>query len=344
MNEKNIYLNSGYLNFEFIMNLNYPFTFIIGARGVGKTYGGLDYIYKNRLKYIHLRRTQVQADLLSSSAFMPYKQLCVDNGWNIGVTGVAKNVAGLAEIENDETLKPFGYICALSTFSNLRGFDASDIDVIFYDEFIPETTAKPIKSEYETLLNVYETVNRNRELQGKPPVKLVCCANSNTIDNPYFIGLGVINKIASMQTKGKMIYTDDSRGLIIINLTKSPISKLKKDTALYKLSENTDFGQMALENLYSGTDMSTIQRERIIEYKPRVSVGEITIYVHKSKRIYYATTHKSGSPVTFTTSTDDLERYRNAFKKILVTAYYEDRFLFEDAVSQVLFKRYTLQK
>ena len=152
MVEKKIYLDSGYLNVDYIMSLNYPFTFIIGARGVGKTYGMLDHIYRNKMQYIHLRRTQVQADLLSSNAFMPYKQLCVDNGWNIGVTGVAKNVAGIAEIEEEQYLKPFGYICALSTFSNLRGFDASDVTCIFYDEFIPESVAKPIKSEYETLL------------------------------------------------------------------------------------------------------------------------------------------------------------------------------------------------
>ena len=336
-----LYLESGYLNVDHIMSLDYPFTFIIGARGVGKTYGVLEYIYENKEKYIHLRRTQVQADLLSSSAFQPYKQLCADKGWNIGVNSVAKNVSGIAEIEDDVFKDNFGYICALSTFSNLRGFDASDVNIIFYDEFIPETTAKPIRSEYETLLNVYETVNRNRELKGCKPVKLICCANSNTIDNPYFIGLGVINKIASMQSKGRMIYKDDSRGLLIINLSKSPISQKKKNTALYRLSDNTDFGQMALENLYAGTDMSTISRERLIEYRPKVNVGEITIYLHKSKRTYYATTHKSGSPVVFSTSTDDLERYRNAYRKIFMCAYYEDRFLFEDAVSQVLFKRYT---
>lgn len=339
-----IYLDSGYLNADHIMSLGYPFTFVIGARGVGKTYGFLEYIYEKRMKYIHLRRTQVQADLLSSSAFQPYKQLNVDKGWNVGITGVAKNVSGLAEMDEDgeNYLPPFGFICALSTFSNLRGFDASDVEIIFYDEFIPETTAKPIKSEYETLLNVYETVNRNRELKGLPPVRLVCCANSNTIDNPYFIGLGVINKIASLQSKGKMIYKDDDRGLLIINLTKSPISQRKKNTALYKLSANTDFGDMALENLYSGTDTSTISRERLVEYKPRVNVGEITIYLHKSKRIYYVSTHRSGSPITYTTSTDDLERYRSAWRKVYLMAYFENRFLFEDAVSQVLFKRYTL--
>lgn len=342
MNEKYIYLDSGYLNVDYIMRANYPFTFIIGARGVGKTYGVLEWIFENKEKYIHLRRTQVQADLLCSNAFQPYKQLCTDKLWSIGVTPVAKNIAGLAEIENETYLKPFGFICALSTFSNLRGFDASDVNIIFYDEFIPEVTAKPIKSEYETLLNVYETVNRNRELKGNPPVKLICCANSNTIVNPYFIGLGVINKIASMQAKGRMIYTDDERGLLIINLNKSPISARKKNTALYKLSDNTDFGNMALENLYSGTDVTTISREKIIEYKPRVTVGEITIYLHKSKRVYYATTHKSGSPITFSTSSDDLDRYRNAYKKIYLCAFYEGRFLFEDAVSQVLFKKYTM--
>ena len=101
-----LYLDSGYLNVDYIVKLGFPFTFIIGARGVGKTYGVLKYIYEQKIKYIHLRRTQVQADLLCSNAFQPYKQLCTDYGWNIGVTPVAKNISGLAEIEEE-------VICAL---------------------------------------------------------------------------------------------------------------------------------------------------------------------------------------------------------------------------------------
>lgn len=341
-----LYLENGYLDVDSILKPdNFPFTFIIGARGVGKTYGVLEYIYANSLTSIILRRTQVQADLLSNKAFQPYKQLNADKGWNIGVDSVAKNVTGLYNMDDEgkKTGSPFGYICALSTFSNLRGFDASDIRLIFYDEFIPESNAKPIRMEYETLLNMYETVNRNRELNGLPPVKLVCCANSNTIDNPYFIGLGIVNKIASLQSKGKSVYMDVKRGLLVINLAYSPISKAKSDTALYRLSGEGNFSDMALGNIYSGVDYAYIKHCPIVEYIPRYTIGEITIYKHKSKNEFYVSTHKAGSPSTYTSSTDDIERFRQANKLVLGMAYYYGTIFFEDAISQVLFRKYALE-
>lgn len=336
-----IYLDSGYLNVAEIMNSNYPFTFIIGARGVGKTYGVLKEIYEQNIKSIILRRTQIQSDLISNSAFHPYLTLNNDMGWNVSVSNIAKNVTGLyKDIEND--LTPFGFICALSTFANLRGFDASGVDVVFYDEFIPEVNARPLKMEYETLLNMYETVNRNRELKGKSPVKLICCANSNTIDNPYFIGLGIVNKVASMQAKGKNVYVDEKRGLMVINLSDSPISKMKSGTALYKLSGEGEFSSMALSNIYRGVEYDYVKPCPIIEHIARVTVGEITIYRHKSKDRFYVSTHKSGSPIKFSSSTDDLQRYKQSCKMVFGTAFYEGRILFEDAISQVLFKKYTL--
>lgn len=336
-----IYLDNGYLNVDAIMNEPYPFTFIIGARGVGKTYGVLKYIYENVDFSIILRRTQQQSDIISNNTMQPYLTLNNDMLWDVRVSSIAKNLAGLyKDIEENPT--PFSYICALSTFANLRGFDASNVSVIFYDEFIPEANARPIKMEYETLLNMYETVNRNRELKGKPPVKLVCCANSNTIDNPYFIGLGIVNKVASMQNKGKSVYTDDKRGLMVINLTDSPISKAKKNTALYRLAGDGEFTSMALSNVYKGVEYDYVCKCPIIEHIPRVTVGEITIYRHKSKDRFYVSTHRTGSPVKYSSSTDDLLRYRQACKLVFGSAFYDGRVLFEDAISQVLFKKYTL--
>ena len=336
----NLYLDSGYLDVTEIIQSKYPFIFIIGARGVGKTYGALKHLYENDMSFILLRRTQVQADLISSPAFQPYKQLNIDMGWDVTVSSIAKNVTGIYKHDGD--LKPAGFICALSTFSNLRGFDASDIEIIFYDEFIPEKNARPIKMEYETLLNMFETVNRNRELSGRKPVKLVCCANSNSIDNPYFIGMGVVNKIASMQSKGKNIYTDDKRGLMIINLSDSPISRAKKDTALYRLSGDNEFSSMALSNIYTGVEYDYVRPCPIIEHIARVTVGEITIYRHKSSDRFYVSTHRSGSPIKYSSSTDDLERYKQSCKYVFGSAFYEGRMFFEDAISQVLFKKYTL--
>lgn len=346
LKENDLYLPSGYLNVDRILQEEYPFIFIIGARGVGKTYGILKYIFQQELTALILRRTQVQSDIISNNAFHPYKKLCADNGWNVRTVPVVKNVTGLCRSDEDgEILEdPFAFIAALSTFANLRGFDASDVDIIFLDEFIPEPGSKPVPNEYEKYLNAYETVNRNRELNGERPVTFICAANSNSIDNPYFIGLGIVNKIYAMQRKGRSIYTDEKRGLLVINLASSPISDAKRDTALYRLSAGTGFESMALSNQYGDLDTSRISnRERIIDYRPIFTVGEITLYKHKSLHKYYVTTHRSGDPETYTTTTDDLKRCRNKYAFAIIDAFYDDKIIFENATAQVLFTNYLLK-
>lgn len=346
LKENDLFLKSGYLNVDRILQENYPFIFIIGARGVGKTYGILQYIYEFHEKALILRRTQVQADIISNNAFHPYKKLCQDHSWNIRTTPIVKGVVGLCTCNSDDEIieSPFAYIAALSTFSNLRGFDASDVDYIFLDEFIPESGSKPVPNEFEKYLNCYETVNRNRELSGEPPVKFICAANSNSIDNPFFIGLGIVNKIYAMQRKGKSVYVDDKRGLMVINLAYSPISEAKRDTALYRLSAGTGFENMALSNEYGDLDTSRISnRERIIDYRPIFTVGEITVYKHKSLIKYYVTSLRSGTPERYTTTADDLKRCRNKFAFAIIDAFYDDHIVFENATAQVLFTNYLLK-
>lgn len=334
-----LYTSEGWLDCESILSQGYPFIFIIGARGIGKTYGVLDYTLQHKIKHILLRRTQVECEIIGKPEFLPYKPVCKDRGYDVTTASVVKHVAGVYRDGQDD---PIGYIAALSTFANLRGFDTSEVELVYLDEFIPEKSRSPIKAEFETFLNMYETVNRNRELFGRPPVKVVCTANSNSIDNPYFLGLGIVNKIYSMQRKGRSIYADDKRGLLVISLSRSPISDAKKDTALYRLAGNTSYSDMALSNIYSGADYSRIASARMIEYRPIVTVGEITIYKHKSDTRYYVSTHQQGAGSFYTSSTDDLLRFKSKYTMLLGTAYMEDRVKFEDVVSQILFKKYLL--
>jgi hypothetical protein len=337
----NLYDKNGWLDCESIIAAGYPFTFIIGARGIGKTYGILKYILEHKIRHILLRRTQVESEIISKPEFHPYKSVCRDMGLEITTASVVKNVAGVYSLDDPDDL--LGYIAALSTFANLRGFDTSDVDLVYLDEFIPEEGKTPIKAEFEKYLNMYETVNRNRELTGRQPVRAICTANSNTIDNPYFLGLGIVNKIYAMQRKGKSIYADDKRGLLVISLSGSPISEAKADTALYRLASGTGYADMALNNIYSGTDDSRISnRERMIEYRAMVTVGEITIYKHKSDLRYYVSTHRQGGAGSYTAGTDDLLRFKSKYHMLLATAYLEDRVIFEDAISQLLFKKYLI--
>jgi hypothetical protein len=38
---KKLYLDNGYVNMDYLMDLPYPFIIVCGARGTGKTYGAL---------------------------------------------------------------------------------------------------------------------------------------------------------------------------------------------------------------------------------------------------------------------------------------------------------------
>ena len=91
---------------------------------------------------------------------------------------------------------------ALSTISNVRGFDATDRDVLIYDEFIPERHERPIKDEATAFFNAIETIQRNRELEGKDPLTVLCLANANELANPLFIELKLVKRAMALIRKG----------------------------------------------------------------------------------------------------------------------------------------------
>ena len=334
----NLYDPNGYANIRGILDTGIPFIFITGARGVGKTYGALDTCVDMGLRFMFMRRTQAQADLSCNPDFSVFKPLNADKGWDIVPDRISKYNSAFIRRDNGHN-EIVGYSCALSTVSNMRGFDASDIDVLIYDEFIPEKHERPIKNEPQALLNAYETMNRNRELKGKPPIKFLGLANSNDISNPYFEYLGLIRIADKMQRKGNDIYRDDKRGLMLIMMHRSPISKKKANTALYRLTQGTDFNNMALDNEFT-ICRQYIKSLPLVEFTPRCKIGELCIYRHKSNNILYATTHSSGVfPSVYTTSETDIEHFRNTFSSYY-DSYIEGRFRFEDVLSEELFKKY----
>lgn len=328
-----LYLENGYAAQYSIIEQSNTFIFEVGARGTGKTYGAMDYLITWKKRFIYLRRTQNEADLVKSDLLNPFKALNMDKGYEVKC-GRGKNIFPF--LMDGEVI---GYGAGLSTFANIRGVDFSDVEIIFYDEFIPEKQARPIKEEFSALLNMYETVNRNRELQGRPPVKMVCCANSNRLDNPIFLGLQLVNKCAKMMEKGTEEYHDPSRDLSVIMFMNSPISKEKRHTALYNLSAGTDFEQMAIYNMFD-YDSDNIRPSKIREYQPAVSIGELCIYRHKSRKEYYVSCHASGTfKRVYTTS--DVDRKRFYMQQLYIyDAYISDRVYFEDAVSLYLFEKY----
>lgn len=336
-----LYLDSGYLDIAYIINNPATFTFVVGGRGIGKTYGALKYVMEKGIKFMLLRRTQAQADLINRPEFSPFKKINDDTGQLVVSEPITKYNAGFyfGDENDDGNLvpygKPIGYTAALSTFSNIRGFDASDVEIIIFDEFIPESHERPIKNEFAALMNCYETVNRNRELQGKPPVKLLCLANANDIANPCFIGLDLIKKVTSMYEKGTEQFYDQRRGIAVYIIQKSPISVAKKDTALYRLSQGSSFSEMSLQNKFSSNIQGNIRTQNLKEYRLIVGIGELYVYRHKSNGKYYITRHKSGEAKHYSESESDKLRFKRACGWLWM-AYVHDNVIFEEYICEVL--------
>lgn len=340
-----LYDNAGYINIPGILARKTPFIFVAGGRGTGKTYGALKTVQEEERKFLFLRRTQGQADIISKPDFSPFKKICEDTGQKISTFPLTKYNSAFCYYDENEDGKavpygqPLGYTAALSTFSNIRGFDASDVDIIIYDEFIPERHERPIKNEFEALMNCYETVSRNRELNGKPPVQLLCLANANDMGNPVFMGLNLVKRAMRMMSTGQEFFHDEKRGIDLYILQRSPISEAKKDTALYRLSEGTSFFDMSVGNKFAFDTPGNIRSENLKQYTPIVNVGELCIYRHKSESRYYITTHSSGTPETYTAGESDLQRFKAKYGW-LWAAYLRNMTIFEDYTCEILLTKY----
>ena len=340
-----LYDNNGYVNIPEVLKHEATFIFIYGGRGTGKTYGALKEMIEGKHHFIYMRRLAAQTDIVKKESMQPYKTLNDDMGWSIQPFPINKYISAFYESDINEDGKVIpvgdqhGLLTSLSTFSNLRGVDGSDIDTIILDEFIPELNERPIKGEADALFNAYETINRNRELKGEDPVKLLCLANSNRIDNPLFMELKLVRKAEKIRQDGKEYLYDPKRKMLLIDLYKSQISEAKSDTALYQLTKGTEFYEMAIRNSFINEERGRIETRPIKEYRPVVSIGEITIYKHKSRREYYVTTFRSGSPDSYTTGEKDRERFRKKYL-FLWQCYMRREVVFEEYMSEILFDKY----
>lgn len=331
-----LYDKNGYLNFENIYFKSKTMCLIVGARGIGKTYGMLKFALDNNISFAYMRRTQTQLDLLKSTdpKLNPFIALNNDTNYNLSFKKLNKQVYG---IYNDQEENARGFGIALSTFGNMRSFGAG-VDLLIFDEFIADANERPLKREAESFFNVIESINRNRELKGEKPVKIMCLANSNDVGTPILMSLNLVTRAIRMQEK--QIEEYNTRDLTLLLPFKSPIAENKKDTFLYRLTENTAFHDMAVSNTFSYNDLSNIESKDIKEYKIVCNVAEIFIYKHKSNRTYYVT-HFSTGTTKHVYRSDEMDTRR--FSKdyyYLWLAHLKNRVKFESYSDKVLFEKY----
>lgn len=318
-----------------------PATFIIctGGRGIGKTFGALHEIVERGLKFIYLRRTQTQIDTIKLSELNPFRAVNDAFGYDIVAAPLGKYMGGFYHADGDgkATGAVLGIAVALSTVSNVRGMSAEDYDVLLFDEFIPERHERPIRAEGDAFLNCLETINRNRELQGRPPVKTILLSNSNDLDSPILSAIGALRPLDEMIRKGRSYRSLYDGAMSIYRYLDSPVSQRKRQTALYRVSHSDDFNAMALDNAFSAANYENVKPLSLDQFRPLVSIGGVTVYEHKSDFMFYVVMGvKSEHVYTL------LPNSRKAFIQkygYVIDALYQDAVFYMSAPAKIEFER-----
>lgn len=160
--------------------------FVIGARRIGKT---------DRLLHIALelwqrygRRTMWIRDFLStmnSKSFMAdFLNDAYEFGWISDIDDKQKWI-----VKEDGVHDPSGELCikfqSLSTYSSRRGPAHPDVDLMLFDEFVPEDR-KYQKGALKGLMSLTKTV-----FSGREGTRCICTSNYVSLSNPYFAGLEI---------------------------------------------------------------------------------------------------------------------------------------------------------
>lgn len=331
----NLYLDNGYADMHSIIyDTTTPYVFVIGGRGTGKTYGALREIALNenryKEKFLFIRRTQKESYIVNNKQFCPFNNVNRKEGTNVTVKKIPSTDAGF--FYDDDVNKPIGYSVPLSTFAGIRGADFGECTIALFDEFIPEEHVRTFKKEGKAFLNLYETVNRNRELEGEKPLKLICMSNSDKFESEILIEMGCLPIIQKMIRKNREIYVKGN--VTIILLLNSPISEFKKETVLYKTTEGSEFYDMAVNNAFVYPER--IESLNLKGFKPIFSIKKFTVY--RKDNLFYVTYFRKGCPIEY--ENDELN-YRLIRKRYiyLYEAYNKKEVIFENMSSVTFFKK-----
>ncbi len=281
---------------------------VIGGRGIGKTYSALSFLLDTGKPFLYLRNTDKQMSLCASAFGNPFKKVAAD----LGRTVTMKAAGEIYVVKEDDTI--IGYGAALSTFENLRGVDLSDVEFVIFDEFIENR--KLSFKQGSAFLNLYETINRNRELEGRNPLICILLSNAQRLNNPILADLGLIPVIEDMMRNNvRLRITKDW----YIELPESDVSSAKTDTALYRMAAGSRYADEALKNEFANDSFFNVGKQPLREYKPVCALDDIFLYRHKSNNTWYCC--RSRADVQEYSSTDQGAIFNRLYSPRIRAAY-----------------------
>lgn len=321
------YTSDGYIDMRALLSKErLPYIWITGARGAGKTYGAIDYLlHRPNTPFILMRRTKVQAAFAGSLDATPIKVNLRAGQELIEKQTKIKDLYKLELLQDGEHYNDV-YVLALSGVAAMRGIDLSQCDYVLFDEFIKEPHERPIQHEFEAFKNAIETLGRNRELNGLPPLRVVALSNALDLGNPYYEGMGIVDKVFRMLGD---CWRDPARGIAVYRPASTLFIKKKSKTALYQL----DGAEQTLGNTWQGISTEQVRSRSLRDAKPICAINGVTFY--RLGASYYARQGIAAGVKSYTLE-DPIDRAAvHREKQVVIDALFYRKVTFEDVATML---------
>lgn len=271
-------------------------------RGPGKTYSILWLAYYSNFPIIYMKRTDKDVSrILKEEKIInldpsPYAPLKKQKGLRVGGVEIDDGFGAFYEL--DEEGQPTGrllcYVLSFNKVLTYKGNDFSDVELLCFDEFIPQIGERIKKGEGELLLDLYQTVSRDRLKKGRNPLKLILFANSEQISVPVTQELEIIDYMADLDASGASHLYIEDRDILLHHITDEevPVQECEK-VGIWKGMQGTAWFDKSFGGRFVHNDFSNVIPKSIKRSKPILEVQYKThfyyIYFNEEKASYYMT-------------------------------------------------------
>ena len=318
--------NSIYFDLDRVLSYNALFNFVVGSRGVGKTYGakkrGIKNFLKNGSQFMYVRRYNTELDRGKNEKFFN------DMIKNKEFPDHTLKVSGMDYLIDDQLC---GGAMALSTSKIEKGVPFPDVSLIIFDEFIIDRGVYHyLPDEVVNFLELYETIARMRD------VTVLFLSNALTVANPYFMYFD----LQLPKSKNQIIRKGDD--IILAMAQNDAYIEAKKKTRFGKIIEGTPYADYAIDNKFLRDNDTFIEKKGegsryLFTFKYKADFYGVWINYDKGK-MYVSHDTDPSCKIVYTLTLDDhspnmmlIKRLQTAVLfKMLVDGYKRGQVWFED--------------
>jgi len=328
-------------NWDKISSFNAMFNFLVGQRGVGKTYGWKKKVIRAAIRkgeqFMYVRRYKDELKISKDSFFDDLVVKGEFPDWDFRTYGAFAQMAPASTRDDKKRpWKTIGHFIALSTAASIKSVAYPLVTNIGYDEFIIEKgNVQYIPNEVRAFLNLYSTVDRNQD-----KTKVFFMANSVMITNPYFLYWDI-------KPDESREFTVLKDGYMVIHFVEAKeFTDQVYETKFGKFIEGSEFGDFAVGNQFADNHDNLLDVKGAsarYTYSIETRNGVFSVWIDWVAGKYYVQEKRPKQEIMFTLLPEQMSEgkvllsYSDKMMQSLRTAFRNGNTFFDTAKSRNAF-------